>query len=163
MLQTHPGARGQAGPTTGCSNRPWKNVAYYQTDLAALPLNEQSAVIRPNVFPLHDVNISDDSRGQRASRIDRRRFTRRQRFRSGRKVRSGRPKAFKLMNRIGISRTALRADQPYPSLFSAGGARRDRTDDLMLAKHALSQLSYGPRLTARPNPFDAVHDCRLRA
>ena len=29
-------------------------------------------------------------------------------------------------------------DQP------SGGARRDRTDDLMLAKHALSQLSYGP-------------------
>ena len=27
-----------------------------------------------------------------------------------------------------------------------GGARRDRTDDLMLAKHALSQLSYGPIL-----------------
>ena len=26
----------------------------------------------------------------------------------------------------------------------AGGARRDRTDDLKLAKHALSQLSYGP-------------------
>ena len=26
----------------------------------------------------------------------------------------------------------------------AGGARRNRTDDLMLAKHALSQLSYGP-------------------
>ena len=30
------------------------------------------------------------------------------------------------------------SDQP------SGGARRDRTDDLMLAKHALSQLSYGP-------------------
>jgi hypothetical protein len=30
--------------------------------------------------------------------------------------------------------------EPPPS----GGARRDRTDDLMLAKHALSQLSYGP-------------------
>ena len=29
----------------------------------------------------------------------------------------------------------------------AGGARRDRTDDLMLAKHALSQLSYGPSLS----------------
>src|SRR6185436_5429159 len=28
--------------------------------------------------------------------------------------------------------------------ISSGGARRDRTDDLMLAKHALSQLSYGP-------------------
>jgi hypothetical protein len=26
----------------------------------------------------------------------------------------------------------------------SGGARRDRTDDLVLAKHALSQLSYGP-------------------
>jgi hypothetical protein len=30
-----------------------------------------------------------------------------------------------------------------------GGANRDRTDDLMLAKHALSQLSYGPIPTAR--------------
>ena len=27
---------------------------------------------------------------------------------------------------------------------SIGGARRDRTDDLLLAKQALSQLSYGP-------------------
>ena len=27
-----------------------------------------------------------------------------------------------------------------------GGARRDRTDDLLLAKQALSQLSYGPSL-----------------
>jgi hypothetical protein len=26
-----------------------------------------------------------------------------------------------------------------------GGARRDRTDDLLLAKQALSQLSYGPQ------------------
>ena len=25
-----------------------------------------------------------------------------------------------------------------------GGARRDRTDDILLAKQALSQLSYGP-------------------
>jgi hypothetical protein len=30
------------------------------------------------------------------------------------------------------------------SMQPPGGARRDRTDDLMLAKHALSQLSYGP-------------------
>ena len=28
----------------------------------------------------------------------------------------------------------------------AGGAERDRTDDLLLAKQALSQLSYGPNL-----------------
>ena len=30
------------------------------------------------------------------------------------------------------------------SLCGSGGARRDRTDDLLLAKQALSQLSYGP-------------------
>ncbi len=30
---------------------------------------------------------------------------------------------------------------------SIGGGERNRTDDLMLAKHALSQLSYTPRLT----------------
>jgi hypothetical protein len=29
-------------------------------------------------------------------------------------------------------------------LTENGGARRDRTDDLLLAKQALSQLSYGP-------------------
>jgi hypothetical protein len=42
---------------------------------------------------------------------------------------------------------ALRAPARQPSLASrakAGGARRDRTDDLLLAKQALSQLSYGP-------------------
>src|SRR3712207_7072591 len=39
---------------------------------------------------------------------------------------------------------------PYTTLFRSqnvwihGGARRDRTDDLKLAKLALSQLSYGP-------------------
>ena len=32
------------------------------------------------------------------------------------------------------------ASEPNPT----GGARRDRTDDLLLAKQALSQLSYGP-------------------
>ena len=31
--------------------------------------------------------------------------------------------------------------------ITAGGARRDRTDDLLLAKQALSQLSYGPGRT----------------
>ena len=48
-------------------------------------------------------------------------------------------------------RSDVFADDEYQSLESrrrssipSGGARRDRTDDLMLAKHALSQLSYGP-------------------
>ena len=41
-------------------------------------------------------------------------------------------------------------DRPKPACNSVisiaryGGARRDRTDDLMLAKHPLYQLSYGP-------------------
>jgi hypothetical protein len=39
-------------------------------------------------------------------------------------------------------RPTLRRESLTPS--KNGGARRDRTDDLMLAKHALSQLSYGP-------------------
>jgi hypothetical protein len=42
------------------------------------------------------------------------------------------------MSRMAHSQTDL-ADR-----IAAGGARRDRTDDLLLAKQALSQLSYGP-------------------
>ena len=34
--------------------------------------------------------------------------------------------------------------------IAAGGARRDRTDDLLLAKQALSQLSYGPAVGNAP-------------
>ena len=47
-----------------------------------------------------------------------------------------------------------------------GGARRDRTDDLMLAKHALSQLSYGPfgaglkRRRRRASPWLSRHGAR---
>ena len=37
-----------------------------------------------------------------------------------------------------------RMSQKPAAIAPSGGARRDRTDDLMLAKHALSQLSYGP-------------------
>ena len=32
----------------------------------------------------------------------------------------------------------------YEAVSAIGGANRDRTDDLKLAKLALSQLSYGP-------------------
>ncbi len=34
---------------------------------------------------------------------------------------------------------------PHPGCSNVGGANRDRTDDLKLAKLALSQLSYGPK------------------
>jgi hypothetical protein len=53
-----------------------------------------------------------------------------------------------LINHIGKDLEALHlldtSSRPCGPDF--GGARRDRTDDLMLAKHALSQLSYGPVL-----------------
>jgi hypothetical protein len=56
------------------------------------------------------------------------------------------------MSDITRPHEASRLDDGCERLFSAnepktpaGGARRDRTDDLLLAKQALSQLSYGPR------------------
>ena len=74
--------------------------------------------------------------------------------RVGRNVRSDVSRTMFLMAN-GQSVYALRASTWQPSYSvslpsrsckaaKAGGARRDRTDDLMLAKHALSQLSYGP-------------------
>ena len=39
----------------------------------------------------------------------------------------------------------------FRSTPKVGGARRDRTDDLKLAKLALSQLSYGPNSVTKPN------------
>ena len=45
----------------------------------------------------------------------------------------------------------------------SGGARRDRTDDLMLAKHALSQLSYSPKPNRRGSAARAnARRARLR-
>jgi hypothetical protein len=41
----------------------------------------------------------------------------------------------------------------------SGGARRDRTDDLVLAKHALSQLSYGPFPGGAPK--GQIRECAL--
>ena len=43
-----------------------------------------------------------------------------------------------------------------PQGANLGGARRDRTDDLMLAKHALSQLSYGPEGKRSSQPIKVV-------
>ena len=40
---------------------------------------------------------------------------------------------------------------------TAGGARRDRTDDLLLAKQALSQLSYGPGRIGRDHARREPH------
>ncbi len=43
-----------------------------------------------------------------------------------------------------------------------GGARRDRTDDLLLAKQALSQLSYGPLRLSRSIKWWAWEDLNFR-
>ena len=57
------------------------------------------------------------------------------------------------------------AAKPFPSCVGrsrspgSGGARRDRTDDLLLAKQALSQLSYGP---VSSRPFQANNPDRER-
>ena len=40
-----------------------------------------------------------------------------------------------------------------------GGARRDRTDDLKLAKLPLSQLSYGPKTVLYLNPPGGRVNC----
>jgi hypothetical protein len=37
-----------------------------------------------------------------------------------------------------------KGERPADAGLSTGGGRRDRTDDLLLAKQALSQLSYAP-------------------
>ena len=37
----------------------------------------------------------------------------------------------------------------FPAKAEPGGANRDRTGDLLLAKQALSQLSYGPGIPGK--------------
>ena len=44
---------------------------------------------------------------------------------------------------------SIRYRASHATRAPSGGARRDRTDDLLLAKQALSQLSYGPKLLVR--------------
>ena len=44
------------------------------------------------------------------------------------------------------------------SLKELGGADRDRTDDLKLAKLALSQLSYGPDLRCQNSDDKSQHE-----
>jgi hypothetical protein len=48
--------------------------------------------------------------------------------------------------------------RPTPAMTPIGGARRDRTDDLKLAKLALSQLSYGPSPIHPPHILNQAPD-----
>jgi hypothetical protein len=54
-----------------------------------------------------------------------------------------------LPSRCHLPRPASRLGNFIPDRENIGGARRDRTDDLMLAKHPLYQLSYGPIFMSR--------------
>jgi hypothetical protein len=61
---------------------------------------------------------------------------------------SQRPRA----RELSFSRTSCWCWRPYAAgNQTSGGARRDRTDDLLLAKQALSQLSYGPNRKGPPS------------
>ena len=61
----------------------------------------------------------------------------------------------------GLMNRATRKHCQPAGAAGAGGANRDRTGDLLLAKQALSQLSYGPdggwwvweELHPRPHPY----------
>jgi hypothetical protein len=53
-----------------------------------------------------------------------------------------------VISRTSKARSEQRDAQSTEPMIPAGGARRDRTDDLLLAKQALSQLSYGPSAMA---------------
>jgi hypothetical protein len=62
---------------------------------------------------------------------------------------SGRELSLRIFAR---DRAAWLAEPKLAKQAKAGGARRDRTDDLLLAKQALSQLSYGPVSVPRAKP-----------
>ena len=53
--------------------------------------------------------------------------------------------------------TAANRGSGFLHSWKGGGASRDRTDDLKLAKLALSQLSYGPIPIEIGGPFHFVH------
>ena len=62
--------------------------------------------------------------------------------------------------RIRGERRKLLPDEPMAvRILPTGGARRDRTDDLLLAKQALSQLSYGPLFSGKLKSANPKSDC----
>ena len=63
---------------------------------------------------------------------------------------------FNAVGRCGRGNLDVRSRDP-------GGARRSRTDDILLAKQALYQLSYGPVPVNGAKPRRAVGDCRSRS
>ena len=65
-----------------------------------------------------------------------------------------------LSHRISIRPGHRRS--PFVTALPPGGGGRDRTDDLMLAKHALSQLSYAPTGKDQVEQWWAREDLNFR-
>ena len=65
-----------------------------------------------------------------------------------------------LSHRISIRPGHRRS--PFVTVLPPGGGGRDRTDDLMLAKHALSQLSYAPTGKEQMEQWWAREDLNFR-
>ena len=57
----------------------------------------------------------------------------------------------RICSQEAADRQTVSSSKEDSAVPGSGGARRDRTDDLMLAKHALSQLSYGPFVVCAPS------------
>jgi hypothetical protein len=99
---------------------------------------------RPDTFTLHDVEQLACPEGKRRQTLQRRRC-------------ASRINRWRIPYADGLKAGHLGSTVPAPlisdicrPISETGGARRDRTDDLMLAKHALSQLSYCPILGQCP-------------
>ncbi|CAD5290821.1 conserved hypothetical protein [Bosea sp. 62] len=73
---------------------------------------------------------------------------------------------FTMTNSVTYRRLERRQSAKPDKFRGSGGARRDRTDDLKLAKLPLSQLSYGPMFLKGHAPLGAAagrpcEPCRL--
>ena len=68
---------------------------------------------------------------------------------------------FRIVKEQPKQNTSLNAVVQRCTLRKTGGANRDRTGDLLLAKQALSQLSYGPGMPVGGSGWIRTIDPRL--
>ena len=117
-----------------------------RTVASALNPGHSAAVHRRLSPQPEQSSISDRSEPKPVSAKDGRSFRLRILFTMSniRGRRSGLPQLHPELRSVVFSRSSF-CRQPLVFSHQDGGGGRDRTDDLMLAKHALSQLSYAPK------------------
>jgi hypothetical protein len=145
----------------GCSRLP---ASYRSVPRPSSPLNAKASVRSPYALDRSQQNscvpmCSRASRGSRSSAHMRFVFVRhlmssqvrpQNAYRTGVRFEGAGltlPSRCHLHERAELVRKPVIPDREissFPYERRDGGARRDRTDDLMLAKHPLYQLSYGP-------------------